>query len=101
MKFLTTLIALTSLNVCASSWVYSDEKDIMTNTSIYKAEINQADIAAKFQCNYPDGVVMGIYTKSDGLSIASGQLRLRYKIDNSDVFTDNVPVFQKRRNVAL
>lgn len=95
MKFLTTLIALTSLNVCASSWVYSDEKDIMTNISIYKAEVIHADITAKFQCNYPDGVAMGIYTKSDGLSIASGQLGLRYKIDNSDVFTDNVPVFQK------
>lgn len=95
MKFLAALIALTSLNVCASSWVYSDEKDLMTNISIYKAEIKQADTTAKFQCNYPDGVVMGIYTESDGLSIATSQMMLRYKIDNSEVFTDNVSIFQK------
>lgn len=99
MRFLSIFIFLASFSVNASVWKYSSEKDLMTNYNIYKAEIIQDDITASFRCSYPDGSYIGIYTKSDGLKVTSDKLDLRYKIDNSIVFTEKVSVFQKEEKL--
>lgn len=99
MRSLSAFIFLASFSVNASVWKYSSEKDLMTNYNIYKAEIIQDDITVSFRCSYPDGSYIGIYTKSDGLRVASDKLDLRYKIDNSAIFTKKVSVFQKKEEI--
>lgn len=99
MKFLSTFIFLASFSANASVWKYSSEKDLMTNYNIYKAEIIQDDITVSFRCSYPDGSYIGIYTKSGGVKVTNDKLDLRYKIDNSAIFTKKVSIFQKEEKL--